>query len=76
MGRFELDRIALWAIVIIAFTVVIFMGVYPLFSLTLDPSLANVLSGCIGALFTFLRMSPNPKNEEEPQAPKEQKEDK
>ncbi len=64
--RIELERLALQAIVGIAFTILILAGIYPIFGFTLDASLGNILSACVGSLFTYLRITPVAKEVEEP----------
>lgn len=64
MDHIDLERIALWAILVIAAITLLFLGIYPLFHMTVDPTISNVLAGCTGALFTFLRVYPKPKESE------------
>ncbi len=73
--RIELERIALQAIVGIAFTILILAGIYPIFGFTLDASLGNILSACVGSLFTYLRITPASKDAEEPVKKEETKEE-
>lgn len=65
MKHIDLERIALIAVLIIAVITLLFIGIYPIFHLTVDPTITTVLAGCTGALFTFLRIGPRAKNDEQ-----------
>ena len=58
MEHIDLEKIALVAILIIAAITLLFIGIYPIFHLAVDPTITTVLAGCTGALFTFLRIGP------------------